>query len=377
MQSASAINSHDLAIIGAGIFGLWTAFHAARQGLSVVLIEKREIGAGASGGIMGALMPHHAVDWNAKKQFQMDGLISIETEVAALEDYTGMTAGYRRCGRVMPIRTGARLRQAGEWVEFARVNWPDAYGWTIKGHSIDPAWLPQTEMPFGSNVDTLSARVDPRGLVAALAHALRLLGVVIRENTAIERIDPDGTLHCIDEAVTAGHVVLAAGWESFDFLAGPNSESIGTGVKGQAALLRPVKPVDPALPILYDDGVYVIAHDNGCVAVGSTSENSYADPFATDEKLDAVIATAQGLCPALDGAEVMERWAGIRPKAEGREPLVGPMPGFANLLIATGGFKISFAIAHLVAKALLAQIEGERPAFLPKVFLPENRLHHP
>ena len=98
--------------------------------------------------------------------------------------------------------------------------------------------------------------------------------------------------------------------------------------------------------------------------------------FATDEKLDAVIAAAQKLCPALDGAEIVERWAGIRPKAEGREPLVGPMPGYANLLLATGGFKISFAIAHMVAKALLAQIAGETPAFLPKVFLPENRLRH-
>ena len=280
MPSANAIKSPDLAVIGAGIFGLWTAFHAARQGLSVALIEKREIGAGASGGIMGALMPHHAVDWNAKKQFQLDGLMSIETEIAALEVYTGMTTGYRRCGRVMPIRTGARLRQAGEWVEFARVNWPAAYSWTIKGHTVDPAWLPQTEMPFGSNVDTLSARVDPRGLVAALAHALRLLEVDIRENTAVERIDPDGTLHCAGGAtITAGHVVLSAGWESFDFFAGPASDPIGAGVKGQSALLRPAKPVDPALPILYDDGVYVIAHDNGCVAVGSTSENSYADPL--------------------------------------------------------------------------------------------------
>jgi hypothetical protein len=50
------------------------------------------------------------------------------------------------------------------------------------------------------------------------------------------------------------------------------------------------------------------------------------------------------------------------------------LPGYQNVSIATGGFKIGVAIAHRMADAVLAQIAGESPAFLPDIFLPGNRL---
>ena len=77
---------------------------------------------------------------------------------------------------------------------------------------------------------------------------------------------------------------------------------------------------------------------------------------------------------SLVNAEVVEKWAGIRPRASGREPLVGPLPGFANTLIADESFKISFAIAHLITNAVLARTVDANPAFLPDIFLPKNRL---
>ena len=170
------------------------------------------------------------------------------------------------------------------------------------------------------------------------------------------------------------HAVVCAGWEGFALVADRFSAPVGQGVKGQAALLRPAEPLDPASPILYDNGTYVIVHETGNVAIGSTSENEFDEPHKTDEKLDAVIASARALCPALENAEILERWAGVRPKAAGREPLVGPLPGYQNVSIATGGFKIGVAIAHRIADAVLAQIAAESPAFLPEIFLPENRL---
>lgn len=374
MPSASNSQNPHLAVIGAGIVGLWTAFEAARQGLKVVLFEKRTIGAGASGGLMGALMPHQPINWSAKKQFQLDGLLSLPEEIAAIEALTGSSAGYRRCGRLMPIRLERKRPFAEEWAQSSETNWPAPFRWKVLDETPDPDWLPKAEMPFGLNADNLSARVDPRLLVAALARALHLSGVNIREGSGVDRIAADGTLTCSDgSAVAAGHVVLAAGWESFGLVADRFADPLGTGVKGQAALLRPARPVDPAMPILYDDGVYVIAHDSGCVAVGSTSESAFSGPTSTDGKLDAVIEAAKALCPALAGAQIIERWAGVRPKAEGREPLVGPLPGHENLLLATGGFKISFGIAHLLARSVVAMAAGERPAFLPKAFLPENR----
>ncbi|QKV17768.1 NAD(P)/FAD-dependent oxidoreductase [Oricola thermophila] len=370
-----SVPSPDIAVVGGGIVGLWTAYRAARQGLSVLLFEKRRIGAGASGGVMGALMPHQPTGWNEKKQFQLDALVSLEEEIREVEAFSELPAGYRRCGRVMPIRNLEKRRQSAQWVEASRTNWPFPYSWSIVDAMPNPAYLPQGEMPFGANSDNLSARVDPRRLAAALTGALGRLGVEFRQGTGIAAIGRDGTLALESgEKISAGHAVLCAGWESFSLLSGHFVSQIGQGVKGQAALLRPAAPIDPASPILFDSGTYVIVHETGDVAVGSTSENEFGDPHGTDAALEDVIAAARRLCPLLENAQVLERWAGIRPRAAGREPLVGPLPGFANVSIATGGFKIGFGIAHLMAEAVITLAGGERPGFLPGRFLPENRL---
>lgn len=373
MPSLSA-SPHDIAVIGGGIVGLWTAFEAARQGRSVILLEKRHIGTGASGGLLGALMPHQATGWNAKKQFQLDGLLTLEEEIAALEQLTGIDTGYRRCGRLMPIRNAEKRRQSDEWAEASHDAWPYPYRWMVAEATIYSDWLSPDEMPLGANADNLSARVDPRNLVAALKKALEVSDVTIREETEVLFDDRRRPVLADGAPVDAGKVILSAGWETFGLVDHGFAEPTGRGVKGQAAVLRPAEPVDPAQPILYDNGTYVIAHDSGLIAVGSTSENEFDNPASVDEKLDDVIDRACVLCPALADAEIVQRWAGIRPRASGREPLIGPLPGFANTLIAAGGFKISFAIAHLMAKAVLAQADGGKLDFLPDIFLPENRL---
>ena len=60
----------DVTIRGAGIFGLSIAWACALRGARVQVIDPNGIGAGASGGIVGALAPHVPENWNAKKEFQ-------------------------------------------------------------------------------------------------------------------------------------------------------------------------------------------------------------------------------------------------------------------------------------------------------------------
>ena len=198
--------------------------------------------------------------------------------------------------------------------------------------------------------------------------------MTIREGTEVAALNTDGTLHLTDGTVLSpGATIIAAGIGSFGLLAPDDPTRIGRGVKGQGALLSPTQPVDPAAPILYNGGTYVIAHENGLVAVGSTSEDVFDAHETTDTKLDDLINKARALCPALEGARIVERWAGVRPRANGREPLVGPLPGRSRTILATGGFKISFAIAHLMAEAAISFALGEQVSDLPGIFLPEQR----
>ncbi len=82
-------------------------------------------------------------------------------------------------------------------------------------------------------------------------------------------------------------------------------------------------------------------HEGGFAAVGSTGENAFAEPFATD---------------------------GLRPKAIGRDPLVGPLPDHTRIVALTGGFKISFGVAHRLADSALDAVFGTENAPLPPSF---------
>lgn len=329
--------------------------------MRVQLTEKRTLASGASGGMLGALMPHHPGGWSEKKQFQLDGLMSLPDWVAAVEAETGASSGYGRVGRVQPIAHPEKRRQSQAWVEGAQTHWPGDVRWMISDKRPAPEWA-MCHAPSGWNTDTLSARINPRAMVGALSSWARAhRNVDVREGETVE-------------AFRNGQpTIIAAGVGTFQLIDRENPKRVGKGVKGQGALLKPSKPVDPESPIIYDNGVYVIAHADGTIAVGSTSENEFIDGTTTDEKLDAVIQTARTICAPLRQAEVIERWAGVRPKAGKPDPLLGALPDSENVIVATGGFKITFAIAHLMADAAVSMALGDR-ADVPDVFLPVNRL---
>ena len=54
----------------------------------------------------------------------------------------------------------------------------------------------------------------------------------------------------------------------------------------------------------------------------------------------------------LAGAAVLERWAGLRPRAVTRAPVMGQWPGRAGWFVANGGFKIGFGMAPMVATVM-------------------------
>ncbi len=103
------------------------------------------------------------------------------------------------------------------------------------------------------------------------------------------------------------------------------------------------------------------------MAIGSTSENKYDDPATTDQQLDAILERARATCPTLAAAPVMQRWAGLRPKARKRDPMLGPVPGQEAVFAAMGAFKIGFGIAHKVG-GVLADYATGAPVDLPDSF---------
>jgi glycine oxidase len=368
--------SRDLVVVGAGVNGLWLALKAARAGLSVILVERDRIGTGASGGFLGALMPHSPERWNGKKAFQFGALVDLEEEVARLESETGLPCGYRRVGRLLPLPSARARETALENAAHARANWGARFSFDVAHTPDKHDWPSILWAPHGVVYETLSARLSPPALIAALAARLSAMpNVTIRQGLALVRIDHERRLAQLSDGseLPFGHIALANGVDAFGFVAearGASDLVLGGAVKGQAALLDAGAPA--GLPLVYHDGVYVLVHQNGLVAVGSTSEREFDHPTEPDERLDELLKRARALCPLIKDAPLVGRWANVRPRAVGRDPMLGPVPAAPHVLAMTGGFKISFGIAHRMADCLIAQVTGERGPDVPESFAVEN-----
>jgi glycine oxidase len=359
--------STDLLIVGGGIMGLWAARFALQAGLNVVLLDADRLASGASGGLLGSLMPYMPDRWCEKKQFQFDALLSLEEEVARLEAETGMRAGYLRAGRLIMLPKPHLRTIALRHEKDAQTAWQTptrSFAWQVLDQSPFGADWPDPSYTEGGLVhDTLAARVSPRGLTAALRAFLmaspRCQIVEGAQVIGFDVVQQRALLHDGGK-IAYGHVMIAAGTGSFPLLEAlmpPQPQPLGMAVKGQSALLK--ADIDPTLPLLFLDGVYIVPHDDGHVAIGSTSENRFDAPFTTDAQLDALIERVRVMVPGLRDAPVVERWAGLRPKAIDRDPMVGPHPDHPSVIALTGGFKISFGLAHRLAQAALAPLLGQ------------------
>ncbi|WP_284776056.1 FAD-binding oxidoreductase [Agrobacterium sp. lyk4-40-TYG-31] len=358
-------SSVSLLIIGGGIMGLWAAVKADRLGIDTLLLDAGNIGDGASGGLLGALMPHMPDRWSDKKQFQFDALVSLEADIAAIEAETGLSAGYRRCGRLIPLPKPHLRTIAERHSEEARVNWRTAgeqFHWNVLDAPPVDGWVDAGAGEAGFVRDTLAAKVSPRAFIASLAHYLRQSRHVrVMERCGVSTLSPDGTAQLTTgQQIAFGHAIVCAGHQSFPLLSGAfglsSDQKLGQPVKGQAALLR--ADIDPSLPVVFLNGLYVVPHEDGTVAIGSTSEEDFDDAFSTNELLDTLIEKARQIVPSLRNATVIERWAGLRPKAIGRDPMVGRHPDHPRIVALTGGFKVSFGLAHRLADAALDAVLG-------------------
>ena len=102
----------EITVRGAGVFGLAIAFECARRGAKVRVIETARIGAGSSGGHVGALAPHVPENWNPKKAFQLESLLMAQGFWDAVREIGGGDAGYGRVGRIQPLKDEAAIALA-------------------------------------------------------------------------------------------------------------------------------------------------------------------------------------------------------------------------------------------------------------------------
>lgn len=367
------VKTYDVAIVGGGVVGLWVARHAIKSGMRVALIEKAACGSGASATVLGALLPHLPRAMNAKKEFQFEALAELPAVIDELEGDTGLDAGYTQCGRIMPIRTPRYLEHAHAACLGSHTAWntnDTNFAVEVRDTNSVNGWIDAEAAPLGIIYDNLSARIIAEKYTSALRAYVAAHGTILEDTEVTDVNITTGKLQSASGPldITTHDVVLSAGYGTFPLAERVLGLKLGAGVKGQAAVFD--IPAQSGLPpVIYCDGVFVVPHSPERCAVGSTSEDQFDDPSTPDiDKAESFIERAKILCPPLRDGRLVSHWAGVRPRCRSKDPIIGCLDAGRRIHIATGGFKISFGIAHRLAMRLVEELSGT----LPRTEVPES-----
>ncbi len=210
----------DVAIVGAGLTGLWTAYYLLKQtpGLRVVLLEKEIAGFGASGrngGWCSALFPastaalerRHGLDQALAMRRAM---IDTVDEVGRVADAEGIDCDYARGGTLLFARSAPQLTRAREEIAEAEHYGVDQVRW-LNAPADDSApgvTSSGAEGSLATVIESACARLHPAKLVRGLARVVEALGATIFEQTEVLSWEPHRVLTA-HGTVTADTVVIA------------------------------------------------------------------------------------------------------------------------------------------------------------------------
>ncbi|MCE9544043.1 MAG: glycine oxidase ThiO [Planctomycetia bacterium] len=359
----------DCLIIGGGVVGLSLAYELAAQGLNVHLLERGETGQEASWAGAGILpAARRSPGGTAAEQLAALSRRLHPEWSERLLDETGIDTGFTISGEIHLARTPEAAEQLAR----------DVQSWSEADLAVEPLPLDELRsiepaLADGAGSPPLSAwRLpetaqvrNPRHL-KALTHAVRQRGVRITSGAEVQSFakrngEVTGVVSTAGE-FQAQRIVLSAGAWSAALLEQLGCPAKLKPIRGQIALLRLPEPV--LRSIVHVGPHYLVPRGDGRVLVGSTLEDVGFDKQTTEEAIDELLAFACQLVPALGGAEVERTWAGLRPGNLRAEPLIGPVPGLENVLVATGHFRWGLYLSTGTAVLLRQLICGE-PSAVP------------
>ena len=367
----------DCLVIGGGVIGLTTAWRLAQLGLSVRVVDQSTPGREASWAGAGILPPGYpspvsgsalAAGSSPADTFPpavadpLTRLTAITCSLwpemsAELRTTTGIDNEFHRCGG-LELSLGTL-----EALIAARTHW-DAIG--ARTEWLEPSAVRELEPAFSGReaaflLPDLCQVRNPRHL-AALLRACELAGVEITPNCPVTgwtshhgrlttAVTPSGE-------IAAGQFCVTAGAWSSQLLARAGVTLEVIPVRGQIVLLEPCEV--RLTRVIERDKRYLVPRRDGRLLIGSTEELTGFEKGNTDEGVSGLLEFATDICPGLKDARIEKCWSGLRPSAVRGRPFIGPVPGWDNLLVATGHFRSGLHLSPATAEILVSLAQGKR-----------------
>ncbi|HTS12212.1 MAG TPA: glycine oxidase ThiO [Candidatus Limnocylindrales bacterium] len=353
----------DVAIVGGGLIGVASAFELAGKGLRVVVLDRQQPGREASWAAAGMLAP--GPDASASKALVELGRESFELYpqfVEAIEEESaGKAASFARPGTVEAFCGPFAEQRRDEFIA-------GHHRFGLKAEAITPESARKMEPVLGPAVGAAAwlaeeATVDPRQLVDAALEASRKRGVEIRPDSAITSLLLSGDrcegVTTSDEKISAQHTLITAGCFSGRMDREIARRAPTKPVRGQMLALCPTGP-GPARVLRSEKG-YLVPRPDGRVIAGSTLEDAGFEKAVTPDGAQKILRAALELVPSLAAAEIVEKWAGLRPGTPDDLPILGPTE-IRGLSVATGHYRNGILLAPVTAKLVAEWITTGRAA---------------
>src|SRR5580700_4640655 len=364
-------------IIGGGVIGTSVAYHLAERGCTdVLLLEQGQLSCGTTWHAAGLVGLLRATESGTR-------LVQYSTELyARLEEETGLSAGFRRCGGLIVARTPERLTQLRRTAAAAQ-----AFG--LQARMLTPAEAGERYlvMETGDLAGAIwlpdDGKANPADLTYALAKGARNRGVTIRERTRVTGIlTADGAggravtgVRTADGDVQAEIVVNCAGqW------AKQVADWCGVTVPLHSCehfyvVTDQIDGIHRDLPVLRDpDGWTYFKEEVGGLVVGGfepdakpwVSPDEIPYPFEFQllgedwEHFAPLMEQAQRRIPALREAGIKKFYNGPESFTPDNQFIAGEAPGLRNFFVGAGFNSVGIASAGGAGRALAEWIvEGE------------------
>ncbi|GAB6006381.1 FAD-binding oxidoreductase [Geobacillus vulcani] len=349
-------------VVGAGILGASTAYHLAKEGASVMIIDRGDKGQ-ATDAAAGIVCPWLSQRRNQKwYRLAKGGAKFYPSLIEELESYGETETGYARVGALWLHTDEQKLEQMEERALKRREDAPEM-GEIVRLH---PQEAKELFPPLVGEHHTLyvsgAARVNGRAVRDALMNASQKRGAayirgnarLLFEGSRIIGVEADGTKYAA-EAV----IVTAGAW------AGELLEPLGikllvTPQKGQLIHLEHPECDTSHWPVVMPpNNQYMLAFPGSRIVIGTTHEDEAGmDIRPTAGGMHELLDKALAVAPGLSTWTYIETRVGFRPRTPGFLPIFGPLPGFSGVYIANGLGSSGLTVGPYLGKELAKLVIG-------------------
>lgn len=351
-----------IAVVGAGVPGLGIAFHLARQGYGVDLLEAGVPGQGASAAAIGSLSPYRPHEVHTLADAQLKSLRLMPGFMAAAAEVSGLPHGHSTPGRLQLIDSLYLPFALQPFLDKANARWAslttDTPAELLSAEDVTARWGRFFKNADVFVFDRVSQQMHVETATVCLLAAFLKLGGHLKQGVVVHEVE-DGPLHVTlqtSEGVAAyDRVILCAGMGLRDLPRNGQPALNLQPLYGEGFSIKGFLP--PDAPGLLAGKRYIHHWANGTASVGSTTHEELIMPPPLAEGAAEISRSLQHYLADEGVLKPLRIWSGARPTMLNQKPFVGAL---SKQVFAVGGlYKVGFSLMAYAAAEAQSFLKGD------------------